>query len=106
MLAAIQLEKGRVAFHNAAALSIARYKNSGPAISLPIFFDSFAVRRFGIIPAVALLLACTTLVLQFTSTILLGDIQLGQVLGTSKTGLAMVAAQNIQLGAGFFGSNY
>jgi hypothetical protein len=32
--------------------------------------------------------------------------QLGPVLGTSKTGLAMMAAQNRQLGSGFFSSNY
>jgi hypothetical protein len=43
MLAAIQLEKGGTAFHNAAALSIARYKNSEPAMSLPVFFDRLAV---------------------------------------------------------------
>jgi hypothetical protein len=106
MLAAIQLEKGGTAFHNAAALSIARYKNSGPAMSLPVFFDRLAVRQQLLLPALAVLLACTTLVLQFTSTILLGDMQLGPVLGTSKTGLAMMAAQNIQLGSGFFSSNY
>lgn len=106
MLAAIQLEKGGTAFHNVAALSIARYKNSGPAMSLPVFFDRLAVRHQFLLPALAVLLACTTLVLQFTSTILLGDMQLGPVLGTSKTGLAMMAAQNRQLGSGFFSSNY
>ncbi|KAE9379748.1 hypothetical protein N431DRAFT_478669 [Stipitochalara longipes BDJ] len=106
MLAAIQLEKGGTAFYNVAALSIARYKNSGPAMSLPIFFDKIAVRQQFLLPAFAMLLACTTLVLQFTSTILLGDMQLGPVLGTSKTGLAMMASQNRQLGSGFFSSNY
>jgi hypothetical protein len=83
MLAALVLERTRrgVLLRNFVALSIMRYVNTGPLTSMPYLFEGND--SFGGLPllALALVLTLTTTLSHFTSTILLSDINRGQVIG-------------------------
>lgn len=96
MLAAIALESkrcGGVFLADAAAISLARYVNTGPLASIPTFWNYLTWFNFGILPLMVLLAICT-LVSQFTSTLLLWDVRTGVVQGfpreiTLATGIGM-----------------
>lgn len=81
MLATITLEskrRGGVFLADAAAISLARYVNTGPLASIPRFWNYSTWFNLGIFPLMVLLAICT-LVSQFTSTLLLWDVRTGIV---------------------------
>ena len=83
MLAALVLERTRrgVLLRNSVALSIMRYVNTGPLTSMPYLFEGNDSFRGLPLLALALVLTLTTTLSHFTSTILLSDINRGQVIG-------------------------
>jgi hypothetical protein len=87
MLAALALENPGIRLKYAADFSIMRFLNSGPLQSLKVFIQGIRGRGLtlhGICSVgLVILLALITTVLQFTSTILLGDIREGLLLSQS-----------------------
>ncbi len=78
MLACISVEwRDGVLLRQLPAMSVIQYANSGPIFSLLDFWKN---RNFVVFTMVACL-ACTSLISQFTSTILLSDVRSGSVLG-------------------------
>ncbi|KAH0430065.1 hypothetical protein CcaCcLH18_08011 [Colletotrichum camelliae] len=91
MLASIILEHRGVQLHSLAAVAPLRFVNNGP-LSLLLATRSM-LTRFDPWLGVALLLYCTTLALQFASTILLSDIKTGTLtaevmLKATRTGMS------------------
>ncbi|KAI0192989.1 hypothetical protein EV127DRAFT_490204 [Xylaria flabelliformis] len=92
MLATYFLEVQGVRLQDAAQFSILRFSNSGPLLSLGVFFHNTRRRKGSarlVLLTLVLLLALVTTTLQFTSTILLTDIQLGLLLGQSGSSTQM-----------------
>jgi hypothetical protein len=84
MLAAILLQNFEVPLPHAAAVSIMRFENTGPQ-SLSQLLILTRLRQKGLLVGViALLMATTTLLLQFTSTALLSDVKPGRIPSTSE----------------------
>lgn len=83
MLACIIMETRGVALHRSAAVSALRYVNDGPQSLALALRDTYS--RSGCWAAVALLLYLTTFLLQFASTILVGDLAVGALIDHPKT---------------------
>ena len=90
MLASILLEQSGVLLHNAPAASIARYQNNGPLLSLLPFWREARRGKSVFIFCLVAALACTTSLLQLSSTILLWDIRPGFAHGFEETVPAVV----------------
>lgn len=73
MLAAVLLQAGTVRLHTAAAMSMMRYDNTGPWSLLAVKGARWHHGSF-LLGVLALLLCFTTLLLQFSSTILLSQV--------------------------------
>ena len=73
MLAALAFSRHRPLLHLSASLSVMRFVNTGPSSMVPMLFkDPSGVGRFPVW-VFAIILACTTSLSQFSSTILLSD---------------------------------
>jgi hypothetical protein len=102
MLASISMESSRhggVTLVDAPALSLVRYTNSGPVMTFPTFFRNARSVGRRVLPCVAASLALTTLISQFTSTLLLWDVRSGVLPGLPQsenitTGITMKAFTN------------
>jgi hypothetical protein len=83
MMAAVALEHGMFVLSKAAAVSSIRFVNSGPSDLLLLFWGRIGV---GKIPMVFFVLAITitTMLSQFTSTLLLSDLKLSMIPGTTE----------------------
>ncbi|KAF1988510.1 hypothetical protein K402DRAFT_419359 [Aulographum hederae CBS 113979] len=85
MLAALWIEKRYVALAHAAEISIMRFVNSGPSAMLWRSVQQHAFKHNPMAFGTLLLLACTTTLLQFASTVLLSDVQTGRIIGFPKS---------------------
>jgi hypothetical protein len=82
MLAALAFSRHRPLLHLSASLSVMRFVNTGPSSMVPMLFkDPSGVGRFPVW-VFAIILACTTSLSQFSSTILLSDFHDDLVIGT------------------------
>ncbi|KAK5954803.1 hypothetical protein OHC33_004529 [Knufia fluminis] len=81
MLAAIVLHKSRVPLPDAAAISLIRFAASGIHNLLLPLLGTLKLRVGCLIWCLALVMTTTTLLLQFTSTVLLSDVQLDMIQG-------------------------
>lgn len=88
MLASIILERRGVLLYNSASVLPLRFVNNGPLSLLLALNNMFA--RAGLWSAVTLLLYCTTLLLQFTSTALVADIKIGKLTGAANRNTTLV----------------
>lgn len=81
MLASTLIERHGVPLHQAPSISIMRFINNGPVLSAFDLWSGGHWYRNSLIYTLLILLACTTSISQFTSTLLLWDIESGNVLG-------------------------
>jgi hypothetical protein len=85
MIAAVALEHGMFVFPKAAAVSSIRYLNGGPSDLLLQFWGRVKLRRELPTASFVLAMTLTTLLLQFTSTVLLSDFRPGTIPGDVET---------------------
>jgi hypothetical protein len=84
MMAAVALEHGMFVLSKAAAVSSVRYVNGGPSDLLLLFWGRIGLRK---IPTILFVLAITltTMLSQFTSTLLLSDLKLSMIPGAIES---------------------
>ncbi|KAF2140825.1 uncharacterized protein K452DRAFT_272481 [Aplosporella prunicola CBS 121167] len=107
MLAAISLEsmaQGGVSLDQTPALSLARAVNTGPITSLLPFWRNLQRKRNMMVLIAVNFLACTSLLSQFTSTLLLWDVRPGPVLGFPTKTKAMIGYRMEDYTRGLFKS--
>jgi hypothetical protein len=75
IFAALALEQGRFVLSKAAALSSIQYLNSGPQNLFLLYFGGDGLKRKVGLTLFILLLGITTVILQFSSTLLLSDLR-------------------------------
>lgn len=97
MIACIVMERRGVALHRVAAVSALRYINNGPQSLALALIDTYA--QAGSWGMVTLLLYITTILLQFTSTLLVQDLDIGPLVGpaynTSSFGALSWESENV-----------
>jgi hypothetical protein len=89
MLAALALESFQVCLADAAKMSSLRSGRCDPFDLLPSVFGSFKWNH-GVLFVPTTLLICTTFLLQFSSTVLLSDLDLGKLPGHTRSSLSPI----------------
>ncbi|KAF9770011.1 hypothetical protein IL306_012486 [Fusarium sp. DS 682] len=89
MLVSIILERRSVTIYGSARLSSLRSGNDGPTSLITALYGNY--RNASLWSIVAILLFCTTLALQFASTILVWDIGIGKVAEPDRENATLVA---------------
>ncbi|EXJ69857.1 uncharacterized protein A1O5_06929 [Cladophialophora psammophila CBS 110553] len=81
MLANLALQRSHVTLPNSVSMALLQYQNNGPHQLVVDLFDSCKRRKAVIVGLLAVFLLLTTTVVQFTSTILLSDLQISPIAG-------------------------
>ncbi|KAH6891496.1 hypothetical protein B0T10DRAFT_595746 [Thelonectria olida] len=92
MLASIILEHQRVTLHASAPLSSLRFVNNGPLGLIQALYGNYF--RVHLWTLVAFFLFCTTVLLQFTSTVLVTDVSIGILAKPEQGHGTLVALSN------------
>ena len=85
IFAALALEEGRFVLSKAAALSAIRFLNSGPQNLFLVYFGGDGLKRKLTLTLFILVLGATTIISQFSSTLLLSDLSASLVPGNTAS---------------------
>ena len=94
MLAALALSRFEVPLARSAAMSMMRFENTGPHNLARIYTLRLLRGKNIALGLAALCLTCTTLLLQFASTVLLSDLKLRTVTGAGQTAMMLYGIKN------------